>query len=126
MLQLCRHKFTFKPVYAPDAPSSLPLLELVWGLAVKSIASLTVGARVRLPLTLLACRVKLGVNKDTKVKVFIGSGGCYDLAILRTPGHLLDVAHGLSDVYFTGDIFGQSSTCTFCSFCSFWSLQYWC
>jgi len=30
--ELCNHKFTFKPVYAPDMPKSLPLCELCRGL----------------------------------------------------------------------------------------------
>ena len=52
LVQLCRHRFEFRPVYAPDAPSRLPWIELIWGLAVKSMSGLAVGARVRLLLVL--------------------------------------------------------------------------
>ncbi|XP_076818260.1 E3 ubiquitin-protein ligase MARCHF6-like [Clavelina lepadiformis] len=36
--ELCKHKFTFKPIYSPDMPSRLPLKDLFFGLG-RSIGS---------------------------------------------------------------------------------------
>jgi hypothetical protein len=50
-LQVCKHPFTFSPVYAPDAPSRLPPWELVKGLVYKVTRGGRVLARLNLVLT---------------------------------------------------------------------------
>ncbi|KAL0020826.1 hypothetical protein WJX79_004115 [Trebouxia sp. C0005] len=46
--EVCKHKFSFTPLYAPDAPSHLPWLELLWGLATKGARGVCTGSRVAL------------------------------------------------------------------------------
>lgn len=50
-VQVCKHPFTFSPVYAPDAPSRLPLWELLKGLVSKVTRGSRIVARLNLVLT---------------------------------------------------------------------------
>ena len=44
--QVCKHKFSYTPLYAPDAPPQLPWLELVWGLGRRSFSGIRIALRV--------------------------------------------------------------------------------
>lgn len=44
--QVCKHKFSFTPLYAHDAPPNLPWLELAWGLGQRGAGGLRLGLRV--------------------------------------------------------------------------------
>lgn len=46
-LQVCKHKFSFTPVYAKDAPSRLPWHEMAVGLLKRAAAGIRVAHRVR-------------------------------------------------------------------------------
>lgn len=45
--QVCKHPYSFTPVYAEDAPSRLPLHELAWGLVGRAAKGVRLAHRVR-------------------------------------------------------------------------------
>ncbi len=45
--QVCKHPFSFTPVYAPDAPATLPLHELLLGLGRSVLRGCKSAVRVR-------------------------------------------------------------------------------
>ena len=45
-MQVCKHKFSFTPVYAKDAPSTLPWHELLLGLLKRAARGIKVAHRV--------------------------------------------------------------------------------
>ncbi len=47
--QLCGHRFSFTPVYRSNAPGSLPIAELLWGLLNRGAKGFGVGLRVSAP-----------------------------------------------------------------------------
>lgn len=51
-LQVCKHKFSFTPVYAKDAPSRLPWHELAVGLLKRAAAAVRVAHRVSVDISI--------------------------------------------------------------------------
>eukprot|EP00884_Botryococcus_braunii_P018506 jgi/Botrbrau1/5339/Bobra.0346s0013.1 len=74
--ELCHHKFHFKPLFAENAPSRLPLSELFYGIGMKTATA----AR-------FACRVMFGAVR---------------LVLFGTPRHQSDVAVGVYAEHATG------------------------
>jgi E3 ubiquitin-protein ligase DOA10 len=48
-LQVCKHKFSFTPVYASNAPSKLPWHEVLLGACKRALRGIKVAHRVRTP-----------------------------------------------------------------------------
>ncbi|CAF2240075.1 unnamed protein product [Brassica napus] len=55
LVQVCKHRFSFSPLYDEKAPTRLPLKEFVVGIAMKFLRLRVSHASLRLSLVLLAC-----------------------------------------------------------------------
>ena len=55
LVQVCKHRFSFTPLYDDKAPTRLPLKEFVVGIAMKVFRCRVSHASLRLSLVLLAC-----------------------------------------------------------------------
>lgn len=55
LVQVCKHRFSFSPLYDEKAPTRLPLKEFVVGIAMKVWRCRVSHASLRLSLVLLAC-----------------------------------------------------------------------
>ncbi|XP_047132689.1 E3 ubiquitin-protein ligase MARCHF6 isoform X1 [Hydra vulgaris] len=99
--ELCNHKFTFRPVYSPDMPKSIPLVELIQGLGKNILRAL----RYWLHYTLVVV-AWLGIVPLTAYRVYkcLFAGSLHSLIVL--PMDMLSLENILLDIVYGGVVVG--------------------